>query len=394
MIEVRNLTKRYGEKIAVNNISFSVNEGEVLGFLGPNGAGKSTTMNMLTGYISSSSGQAMINGIDILDDPSAAKAQIGYLPEFPPLYPDMTIKEYLNFVYDLKKCKLPRNEHIQQICALVKITDVYGRVIKHLSKGYKQRVGLAQAMIGNPPVLILDEPTAGLDPKQIIEIRALIKRLGQRHTVILSSHILPEIQATCDRVIIINKGAVVANDTMENLSQNVSDERRIIVRVDGPANEVAKQIKAIKGVVEVDVGPEAMPGICDYTVDLTEAAAQQGGLEVRRNLFKRMAEKNWPIVGLRSTEMTLEDIFLKITMGDITKDTTTDPDASENPEASAKKAEILHAIKSKPLKEQVIYEESPEPDEVWSIADNTDDTDDTGDKDQKDATDSENGGDK
>lgn len=376
MIEVRDLTKRYGEKVAVNGISFSVNEGEVLGFLGPNGAGKSTTMNMLTGYISSTGGQAIINGVDILEDPSAAKAQIGYLPEFPPLYPDMTVKEYLNFVYDLKKCKLPRNEHIQQICALVKITDVFGRVIKHLSKGYKQRVGLAQAMIGNPPVLILDEPTAGLDPKQIIEIRALIKRLGQRHTVILSSHILPEIQATCDRVIIINKGTVVADDTTENLSQNVSDERRLMARIDGPSAEVSKQLKAINGVLEVVVGPEAIHGIFDYTIELSENAAKEGSLEVRRNLFKRMAEKNWPIIGLRSSEMTLEDIFLKITMGDTTgKDKVGDHPTEEN---ISQKPKILQAHTKK---EQVEYEEIPEPEEVWTIADD-------------DQADSQNGGDK
>ena len=190
MIEVRNLTKHYGDKIAVNDISFTVEDGEILGFLGPNGAGKSTTMNMLTGYISSTSGTALINGIDILDDPIKAKANIGYLPEIPPLYIDMTVKSYLNFIFDLKKCKLPRKAHLSDICELCKVTDVKDRIIKHLSKGYKQRVGLAQALIGNPPVLVLDEPTVGLDPKQIIEIRNLIKKLGRTHTVILSSHIL------------------------------------------------------------------------------------------------------------------------------------------------------------------------------------------------------------
>lgn len=213
MIEVRNLTKHYGDKIAVNDISFTVEDGEILGFLGPNGAGKSTTMNMLTGYISSTSGTALINGIDILDDPIKAKANIGYLPEIPPLYIDMTVKSYLNFIFDLKKCKLPRKAHLSDICELCKVTDVKDRIIKHLSKGYKQRVGLAQALIGNPPVLVLDEPTVGLDPKQIIEIRNLIKKLGRTHTVILSSHILSEIQAVCDRVIIINKGEIAADDT-------------------------------------------------------------------------------------------------------------------------------------------------------------------------------------
>ena len=195
MIEVKNLTKRYGDKLAVNDISFSVEDGEILGFLGPNGAGKSTTMNMLTGYISSTSGQALINGVDILEDPIKAKENIGYLPELPPLYQDMTVKGYLNFVYDLKKCKLPRKAHLRDVCDLCKVTDVQDRIIKHLSKGYRQRVGMAQALVGNPKVLILDEPTVGLDPKQILEIRTLIKKLGKNHTVILSSHILPEIQA-------------------------------------------------------------------------------------------------------------------------------------------------------------------------------------------------------
>ena len=193
MIEVKHLTKQYGDKLAVNDISFTVEDGEILGLLGPNGAGKSTTMNMLTGFISSTSGQALINGIDILEDPIKAKAQIGYLPELPPLYLDMTVMGYLNFVYDLKKCKLPRRSHLKDVCNLCRISDVSGRVIKHLSKGYRQRVGLAQALINNPPILILDEPTVGLDPKQIIEIRTLVKKLGKKHTVILSSHILTEV---------------------------------------------------------------------------------------------------------------------------------------------------------------------------------------------------------
>ena len=230
MIEVKNLTKYYGDHLAVDNVSFNVEEGEILGLLGPNGAGKSTTMNMLTGYISSSSGQALINGIDILEDPIRAKANIGYLPELPPLYLDMTVMGYLNFVYDLKKCKLPRKSHLKEICSLCKIDDVANRIIKHLSKGYRQRVGLAQALVNNPPVLILDEPTVGLDPKQIIEIRTLMKKLGKRHTMILSSHILTEIQAVCDRVVIINKGKVAANDTTENLSKSISSSHRITVR--------------------------------------------------------------------------------------------------------------------------------------------------------------------
>lgn len=310
MIEVQNLTKQYGSKKAVDDLSFTIKDGEILGFLGPNGAGKSTTMNMLTGYISSTSGKALINGIDILDDPIAAKKNIGYLPEIPPLYLDMTVKDYLNFIYDLKKCKLPRKSHLEDVCSLVMINDVYNRIIRNLSKGYKQRVGLAQALIGNPPILILDEPTVGLDPKQIIEIRSLIKKLGKKHTVILSSHILPEIQAVCDRIIIINGGKIAADDTTENLTKNISTDHRVIARIDGPREEVLKMVKGIGGVVSVVADMEREKDIFDYEIETREDA------DIRRELFKRVAARNWVILGLKTSEMTLEDIFLKITMGD------------------------------------------------------------------------------
>lgn len=310
MIEVKNLCKYYGDKKAVDDISFTVEDGIILGFLGPNGAGKSTTMNMLTGYLSATSGQALINGVDILKDPIKAKEQIGYLPEIPPLYLDMTVKEYLDFIYDLKKCKSPREEHIKQICNLVKITDVYERIIKNLSKGYKQRVGLAQALIGNPPILILDEPTVGLDPQQIIDIRNLIKKLGERHTVILSSHILSEIQAVCDKIVIINKGKIAANDTAENISKSLSGDHRIIVRIDGSRDENIKLIKGISGVVEVAADFEREPGVFEYTIET------DGNTDIRKELFTRVAEKNRYILGLKSAELTLEDIFLKVTMGE------------------------------------------------------------------------------
>lgn len=309
MIEVRNLTKQYGSKKAVDNISFTVNDGEILGFLGPNGAGKSTTMNMLTGYISSTSGEALINGINILDEPMKAKKEIGYLPEIPPLYLDMTVKEYLNFVYELKKCSLPRKAHLEDVCGLVKITDVYDRVIRNLSKGYKQRVGLASALIGNPPILILDEPTVGLDPKQIIEIRTLIKKLGKKHTVILSSHILSEIQAVCDRVIIINKGKIAADDTTENLTENITADSRLIMRIDGNREEILKLIKTVPGVISVNGDMEREPDIYDYEIEVKE------GCDIRRELFKRIVARNWVILGMKKDEMSLEDIFLKITMG-------------------------------------------------------------------------------
>ena len=328
MIEVRNLTKQYGQKKAVDNLSFTVEDGEILGFLGPNGAGKSTTMNMLTGYISSTSGQALINGVDILEDPMKAKKDIGYLPEIPPLYMDMTVKEYLNFIYDLKKCKLPRKAHLADVCGLVKITDVYDRMIRNLSKGYKQRVGLAQALIGNPPILILDEPTVGLDPKQIIEIRTLIKKLGKKHTVILSSHILSEIQAVCDRIIIINGGKIAADDTTENLTANISADRRIIARIDGSREEILKVIRSISGVISVVADMEREPGIYDYEIEVKE------GADIRRELFNRIKDRSWVLLGLKSMEMTLEDIFLKITMGDsvkinVKKDSDTEKKAAE-----------------------------------------------------------------
>lgn len=310
MIEVRNLTKHYGDKHAVNDISFTVEDGEILGFLGPNGAGKSTTMNMLTGYISSTSGQALINGVDILEDPIKAKSYIGYLPELPPLYLDMTVKSYLNYIFDLKKCKLPRRAHLNEVMALTKINDVQDRIIKNLSKGYKQRVGLAQALVGNPPVLILDEPTVGLDPKQILEIRTLIKKLGKNHTVILSSHILSEIQAVCDRIIIINHGVVAAHDTTDNLSRNVSTDHRVIARIEGPREEIIRALRKITGIKYVKADMERETGVYEYELEAIP------GSDIRRELFSIVSEHNWPLLALRSAEMTLEDVFLKITMGE------------------------------------------------------------------------------
>ncbi|MBE6889565.1 MAG: ATP-binding cassette domain-containing protein [Ruminococcaceae bacterium] len=310
MIEVKNLSKSYGSKLAVNDISFTASESEILGFLGPNGAGKSTTMNILTGYLSSSGGQALINGVDILEDPVTAKKDIGYLPEQPPLYLDMTVMEYLNFVYDLKKCKLPRRSHLNEICNLVKITDVSKRVIRNLSKGYKQRVGLAQALVGNPKVLILDEPTVGLDPKQIIEIRTLIKKLGKNHTVILSSHILSEVQAVCDRIVVIDKGKLVANDTTENLSHNLSADHKLTVQIEGPQKEVKALLENIPQMVEVHVNRAIDKTTTEYSLNAKE------GADVRREVFKRMAERSYPILLMRSSELTLEEIFLKLTTGD------------------------------------------------------------------------------
>jgi len=308
MIKVENLTKRYGSHCAVDNISFQVGKGVILGFLGPNGAGKSTTMNILTGYLSATDGTVTINGHDILENPNAAKASIGYLPEIPPLYPDMTVKEYLNFMYDLKKCALPRQRHLAEICKVMKIEHVYNRLIKNLSKGYKQRVGLAQALIGNPPVLILDEPTVGLDPNQIIEIRHLIKTLGKNHTVILSSHILPEIEAVCDRIVIINNGKIVADDSAENLSMNLSNDRRLMVSIEGPEKEVAQLIKNIGGVEEVTVMSNKATGVSDYAILTAD------GADIRRDLFERLAQRQWILLSSKSMALTLEDIFINLTV--------------------------------------------------------------------------------
>ncbi|MDQ5983342.1 MAG: Linearmycin resistance ATP-binding protein LnrL [Eubacteriales bacterium SKADARSKE-1] len=312
MVEVKNLVKNYGGKEALKNISFSVKEGEVLGFLGPNGAGKSTTMNIITGYLSSNSGTVTIDGNEILENPIKAKSKIGYLPETPPLYPDMTVKSYLSFMFDLKKVKLPKEEHIKNVCTLVKISDVYDRVIKNLSKGYKQRVGLAQALLGDPPVLILDEPTVGLDPKQIIEIRTLIKNLGKKHTIILSSHVLPEIQAICDRIVVINNGSIIADDTTSNLAGNINKNYRLILQVEGDREKVRPVLTSIEKIKKVSNGRKVEPGIFEYTIETDKS------VETRREIFNSLANASFPILLMKNFETNLEDIFLKLT-----KETTT-----------------------------------------------------------------------
>ena len=307
MIEVKNLTKRYGSNVALNHVSFTVEKGTILGFLGPNGAGKSTTMNIITGYLSASEGEVTVDGHNILEEPSEVKKLIGYLPEMPPLYMDMTVKEYLNFMYDLKKVKIPREKHIKEICNLVKINEVYDRLIANLSKGYKQRVGIAQALLGNPPVLILDEPTVGLDPKQIIEIRNLIKNLGRNHTVVLSSHILPEVQAVCERILVISKGVIVADGTPDRLSHDLSSDHRLIARIEGPEGAVLENLRSINNVTELQSFGEKEPGVYEYSI---EGAP---GKDLRRDLFACCARKGTPILALRSSELSLEDVFLRLT---------------------------------------------------------------------------------
>ena len=251
MINVSGLSKRYGTHLAVKDVNFNIEKGEVIGFLGPNGAGKSTIMNILTGYLSMTQGKVEIDGFDIVEFPEQAKRRIGYLPEIPPLYTDMKVREYLNFIYDLKKVKFPKKPHIDEVLRLVGIDNVAHRLIKNLSKGYRQRVGFAQALIGNPDVLILDEPTVGLDPKQIIEIRNLIGRLGKNHTIILSSHILSEIQAVCKRVIIINRGEIIADDTAENLAHRLSDNKTLLARIVCKEEDMLATLKTVKGVKSV-----------------------------------------------------------------------------------------------------------------------------------------------
>ncbi len=306
MIEITNLSKHFGDKVAVDDITFSVNEGEIMGFLGPNGAGKSTTLNILTGYLSATQGTAKIDGIDILEDPINAKKRIGFLPETPPLYLDMTVKEYLYFAYELKGCKLPKKQHLKEICEVVKITDVFNRKVKNLSKGYKQRVGIAQALIGNPKVLIFDEPTVGLDPKQIIEIRNLIKHLGKEHTVILSTHILPEVQAVCDRIVVINKGKIVANEKTEDIINAVDGTRRLVAKIVGDETEVIKLLKGIAGVKYAEALGKRDTDSISYVIESEER------VDIRKSLFFALSRAGYPLIGLEGDQLNLEDIFIKL----------------------------------------------------------------------------------
>ncbi len=306
MLEVKGISKRYGVHKALDSVSFKADDGEIVGLLGANGAGKSTAMNIITGYISANSGSVSLDGKDILENAAEARKDIGYLPEIPPLYTDMTVKEYLYFIYDLKKCRLPKISHMKDICSLVKIDDVYNRLIKNLSKGYRQRVGFAQALVGDPKTLILDEPTVGLDPKQIVEVRSLIKKLGKRHTVILSSHILTEVQAVCDRIVIIDKGKVIADDTEKNiLAKHISD-RRLFVTVEGAQREKLRiAFEAIAGVKKVA-----------FTSDSSVQLTPLGDNDIRRAVFETVAENGWVLLEMRSGEPTLEDIFMKLTHGE------------------------------------------------------------------------------
>jgi gliding motility-associated transport system ATP-binding protein len=314
LIEVNHITKRYGRVTAVDDVSFRVEKGEILGFLGPNGAGKTTTMRILTGYMPATEGRATVAGFDVFDKPVEAKRRTGYLPETPPLYPDMTVREYLDFVARIKN--VPPKERRDRVSTVMKRTHIDDMANRHcgkLSKGYRQRVGIAQALIHNPDVLILDEPTAGLDPKQIIETRELIRSLAGDHTIVLSTHILPEVSQTCQRVVIINKGRVVAIDTPDNLTARLRGSETMFVHVDAGGADVPPVLSAIPGVT--GVSPADLRGVSGAF----EVASEQGR-DVRRELARTIVTRGWGLLELRPTRMSLEEIFLQLTTDDITEE--------------------------------------------------------------------------
>lgn len=308
MIEVTNLTKKYGDHIAVDHLSFRVEKGQIYGFLGPNGAGKSTTMNIITGYLAATEGTVTIDGKDVQKDPEEAKRAIGYLPELPPLYVDMTVREYLDFVAELKKVpKKERKQQIDEVMEMTQITDMQQRLIRNLSKGYRQRVGLAQAILGYPEVIILDEPTVGLDPKQIIEIRDLIRKLGENHTVILSSHILSEVSAVCDHIMIIAHGKLVASDSPENLQKLMSGSMELDLEVKGSIAAVKSALQEISQIDRIEENTEASKNIAKLKVISKENA------DIREQVFYALADAKLPILEMTHAEKSLEDIFLELT---------------------------------------------------------------------------------
>ena len=332
-VEICGLSKSYGGNKALDNISFSVRRGEIMGFLGPNGAGKSTTMNILTGCISASQGSVTVCGCDVLENPKIVKGKIGYLPEQPPLYFDMTVYEYLSFVYDLKKVKNDKKAHIEHVMELVQISDMQGRMIKNLSKGYKQRVGLAQALIGDPEVLVLDEPTVGLDPKQIVEIRNVIRAIGKERTIILSTHILQEVSAVCDRVTIIAHGRIVAENTIEGLEELAGGKDKFRVRVLGGKADARSVIEAVPNVVSVESEPQAESGTAEFVV------TRESGSDIRKDLFDALSRAGMPIYGLRPAGLTLEEIFIKPVIPETPAET--EQDSAEASDAEMPSAEEI-----------------------------------------------------
>lgn len=315
MIEVKDLVKDYGGHLAVDHLSFTVEDGQIYGFLGPNGAGKSTTMNIMTGYLGATEGEVLIDGYNILTEPDEAKKRIGYLPELPPLYTDMTVKEYLEFAAKLKK--IPREEResaIQEVMDLVKITDVRKRLIKNLSKGYRQRVGMAQAILGNPDVIILDEPTVGLDPKQIIEIRDMIKSLGKKHTVILSSHILSEVSAVCDHIMIIDHGRLIVSDTTENLEKQMRGSAGLDMDIKGNEKDVRQVLDNIPSLSISAIGQDGGTEVCHVSLQFGERGFVTGvDGDIRETIFYALAENRLPILSMTPSRASLEDVFLELT---------------------------------------------------------------------------------
>ncbi len=310
MIEVKNVTKRFGDIVAVDDVSFRVEKGEIVGFLGPNAAGKTTTMRIITNYMPATSGTATVAGFDVFEDPMEVKRRIGYLPENPPLYLDMKVEDYLEFVAAIngvERNEIPKN--VDRVIDLTSLHEMRGRLIKKLSKGFRQRVGLAQALIHDPEVLILDEPTVGLDPKQIIEVRELIKSLAHDHTIILSTHILPEVSMTSERVVIINRGRIVAEDTPENLVASLKSGETLHVQVEGAFDDVQEKLITIPGVATVSLDPEQpqAQGVCELRVD------SEPGTDVRKEVAAAIVNGNWGLLELRPISLTLEDIFLELT---------------------------------------------------------------------------------
>ena len=310
MVEVKNVTKTYGKKMALKGVSFSVEKGEILGFLGVNGAGKSTTLNIISGYISPNEGDVLVNGESVVEDPVKARKNLGYLPEVPPLYLDMTVLAYLKFCYDLKKIKSKTKvDHITEICKKLDILDVNGRLLKNLSKGYRQRVGLAAALLGEPQVIILDEPSVGLDPRQVVEMRALITDLGKKHTVILSSHILSEVQEICSRIIIINGGSIVADESTDSIIQKLSCKSQIALQAEGDNERVLDVLKGVEGICEVRSVKNIEGSIFEYILQLDDLP----DLLVRKNIFLALAKSSLPILDMHSCNTSLENVFLKLT---------------------------------------------------------------------------------
>ena len=333
VITVEGVSKRYGQHLAVDDISFKVDAGEIVGFLGPNGAGKSTTMNIITGYLSATAGTVAVDGYDVLEAPNEVKRRIGYLPELPPLYLDMTVREYLRFVARLKKADRSAPDRQERILELAGIAHVRERLIKNLSKGYRQRVGLAQALVGNPKVLILDEPTIGLDPHQIIEIRSLIRELGDEHTIILSSHILPEVSAVCSRVIIINRGRLVASDTTANLGRRLHDSNQFRLRVAGAEADALAALRGVPGVQAVSAQGSVEQGTVELRV---ETAA---GADPRRAIFHALGKADLPIYLMTAMDYTLEEIFLQLTTEDAAAAAGADGLDEDEPAATAAEPE-------------------------------------------------------